>query len=152
MSAVAGRFALAVLLTAALGWLGWALRTIYLWSPEAERTVQSARPMLPGAHAPPVPRPQRLPLILGEPLAAGRALDAVQPVLTRDGFTLGRINCGRNEGTQLCAVCSTGPGRELGATLVRCTDHECYWPLAVSEYERAGWNGESECLVRDEEP
>lgn len=57
-----------------------------------------------------------------------RAVEAVRPVMERDGFDLRFVDCRPYEGGRACAVCSTGPRNILGAALVRCDDKKCEWP------------------------
>jgi len=143
---------LALLLPAAL-----ILGGVVLWrqnKADAVRAVPSARPVVGRLHVPAVTdtdKARRRFRVEGEVEIAARAFGAIGDVLDRDRFYLRSVRCWAEADYHLCALCSSGPRNELGATLVKCDAARCYWPLAVSEYERVGWYGEEECRIREDE-
>jgi hypothetical protein len=122
--------------------------------PSARTSAAPVRLPVGPIHVPPVTsvrshRLQRFKVTGGEVAVAARAYGAIADVLDRDRFEMRTARCWAEADYHFCALCSSGPRRELGATLVKCDKARCYWPLDVSEYERVGWYGEPECLVSE---
>lgn len=85
-----------------------------------------------------------------------RAVDAVLPMMDRQGFHLRFVDCRRlYEAGRACAVCSTGPHGILGSALVYCEEKRCTWPMGgdleaqAAFEEAAGWVPD-DCIEREE--